>query len=225
MLNILLGFLQQLIITTLLLFYLKFKFANESWKLINQAVLLGFITLLFLFLLDQIAVIKGIDQLKSIKQTGYYSFVEVRFSAELGKFILLRYYFLKQKTFKGPLDGIIYSLLISGSFTAISLPLFMTGWFSKPMDTTFLITYPIANLAFATIMGFFTGMGKYRQNRFIDSMTGLGAASFFHGFYFFINLTDENLIFALYGAGLLLISLMLLVKSTNIKEQEKTLKV
>jgi len=74
-------------------------------------------------------------------------------------------------------------------------------------------------------MGFFTGMGKYRQNRFIDSMTGLGAASFFHGFYFFINLTDENIIFMLYGAGLLLISLMLLVKSTNIKEQEKTMKV
>lgn len=219
--NLLLSIAYPALLSGLLLMYLKYKFVIGSWKLLFQAVVFGLASVAVLFILDQIAVYKGIDELRNLKRTGFYSFVVVGFGAELGKFILLRYYFLRQKTFRGPLDGIIYNLLIAGSFTMLALPLFMSGWFSKEMNLTFLITYPLANMAFAVIMGFFTGMGKFRNNRFIDSMTALGAASFFHGFYFFINLTDEFLIFGLYGAGLALIAFMLLVKSTNLKDEEK----
>ena len=207
--------------TAAILFYLQFKFNIVSWKLLTQAILFGLLTIIPLLILDQIAVIRGIDELRNLKRTGFYSFVVVGFGAELGKFVLLRYYFLKQKSFKGPLDGIIYALIISGSYTFVALPLFMSGWFSRAMDLTFLLTYTIANLSFAMIMGFFTGMGKFRHNRFIDSMTALGAASFFHGFYYFINLTDEYLIFGLYGAGLITIALMLLVKASNLKNEDK----
>lgn len=219
--NLLLSIAYPALLSGLLLMYLKYKFDIGSWKLLLQAVMFGLATVAVMFILDQIAVYKGIDELRNLKRTGFYSFVVVGFGAELGKFILLRYYFLRQKTFRGPLDGIIYNMLIAGSFTMLALPLFISGWFSKEMNLTFLITYPLANLAFAVIMGFFTGMGKFRNNRFIDSMTALGAASFFHGFYFFINLTDEFLIFGLYGAGLALIAFMLLVKSTNLKDEEK----
>lgn len=222
--TITLSILQPVLIGTVLLLYLRYKFHIESWKLIKQTLVFGLFTFGFLFIFDQIAAVRGIDELRNLKRTGFYSFVVVGFGSELGKFILLRYYFLRQKSFKGPLDGIIYGLLIGIAFTLVTLPLFMSGWFSKPMDLTFLITFPIANLSFAIIMGFFTGMGKYRHNRFIDSMTGLGAASFFHGFYFFINLTDEFTIFALYGAGLLIIAFMLLVKSINLREEDKPIK-
>lgn len=78
-----------------------------------------------------------------------------------------------------------------------------------------MITYPFANIAFAVVLGFFTGLGKQRKNRIVDSLTGLGAASFFHGFYFFINLTTENLIYALFGGGLAVIAALLLVKALN----------
>lgn len=219
--NLLLSIAYPALLSGLFFMYLKYKFDIGSWKLLLQAVMFGLATVAVMFILDQIAVYKGIDELRNLKRTGFYSFVVVGFGAELGKFILLRYYFLRQKTFRGPLDGIIYNMLIAGSFTMLALPLFISGWFSKEMNLTFLITYPLANLAFAVIMGFFTGMGKFRNNRFIDSMTALGAASFFHGFYFFINLTDEFLIFGLYGAGLALIAFMLLVKSTNLKDEEK----
>lgn len=217
--------LYPLALSGILLLYLRYKFSIQSWKLLFQAVIFGLASVVFLITLDQITAFMGINELRSLKRTVFYSFVVVGIGSELGKFLFLRYYFLRQKTFKGPLDSIIYSILISLSFTIVALPLFMTGRFSSAMGTTFLITYPIANIAFAIVMGFFTGMGKYRQNRFIDSMTGLFAASFFHGFYYFIHLTDEYTIFALYGIGLLLISLMFLVKSTNLKDVEKRDKI
>ena len=225
MMYTLLSVLYPLVLSAIFLLYLQFKFKIESWKLLFQAVYFGFATVIFLLLLDLAAASYGIDELKSLKRTAFYSFVVVGIGSEFGKFLLLRYYFLRQKTFKGPLDSIIYSIIISLSFVAVALPLFMSGWLSSAMGKTLLISYPIANIAFAVVMGFFTGMGKYRQNRFIDSMTGLFAASFFHGFYYFINLTDEFTIFALYGAGLMLLALMFVAKATNLKDSEKHQKI
>ena len=225
MMNILLSVLYPLALSAIFLFYLRFKFKIESWKFLFQAVFFGFVSVIFLLLLDLAAASYGIDELRSLKRTAFYSFVVVGIGSELGKFVLLRYYFLRQKTFKGPLDGIIYSILIGLSFVVITLPFFMSGWLSHAMGQTFLITYPIASIAFAVVMGFFLGIGKFRQNRFIDSMTGLFAASFFHGFYYFINLTDEFTIFALYGAGLMLLALMFIAKATNLKDSEKRQKI
>lgn len=225
MMNILLSVMYPLALSAIFLFYLRFKFKIESWKFLFQAVFFGFVTVIFLLLLDLAAASYGIDELRSLKRTAFYSFVVVGIGSELGKFVLLRYYFLRQKTFKGPLDSIIYSILIGLSFVVIALPLFMSGWLSHAMGQTFLITYPIASIAFAVVMGFFLGIGKFRQNRFIDSMTGLFAASFFHGFYYFINLTDEFTIFALYGAGLMLLALMFIAKATNLKDSEKRQKI
>lgn len=225
MMNILLSVMYPLALSAIFLFYLRFKFKIESWKFLFQAVFFGFVSVIFLLLLDLAAAAYGIDELRSLKRTAFYSFVVVGIGSELGKFLLLRYYFLRQKTFKGPLDSIIYSILIGLSFVVIALPLFMSGWLSHAMGQTFLITYPIASIAFAVVMGFFLGIGKFRQNRFIDSMTGLFAASFFHGFYYFINLTDEFTIFALYGAGLMLLALMFIAKATNLKDSEKRQKI
>ena len=225
MMNILLSVMYPLTLSAIFLFYLRFKLKIESWKFLFQAVFFGFVTVIFLLLLDLAAAAYGIDELRSLKRTAFYSFVVVGIGSELGKFVLLRYYFLRQKTFKGPLDSIIYSILIGLSFVVIALPLFMSGWLSHAMGQTFLITYPIASIAFAVVMGFFLGIGKFRQNRFIDSMTGLFAASFFHGFYYFINLTDEFTIFALYGAGLMLLALMFIAKATNLKDSEKRQKI
>lgn len=204
-----------LLLTALFLAYLHYKFAIRSWKLIIHAVLFGLLASVPLLLLNEGTILKGIYELRNLKRTGFYSFVVVGFGSELGKFILLRYYFQRQKSFRTAFDGILYALLIGLSFSIVTLPLFMSGWLQGPANTVFLITYPIANIAFAVILGFFVGLGKQRQNRIVDSLTGLGAASFFHGFYFFINLTNEYLIYALFGGGLIVIAGLLFLKSLN----------
>jgi len=95
--NLLLSIVYPALLSGLLLMYLKYKFVIGSWKLLFQAVVFGLASVAVLFILDQIAVYKGIDELRNLKRTGFYSFVVVGFGAELGKFILLRYYFLRSK--------------------------------------------------------------------------------------------------------------------------------
>jgi len=88
-----------LLLTALFLAYLHYKFAIRSWKLIIHAVLFGLLASVPLLLLNEGTILKGIYELRNLKRTGFYSFVVVGFGSELGKFILLRYYFQRQKKF------------------------------------------------------------------------------------------------------------------------------
>lgn len=217
--SFILSIVQPLLFLLLILLLLRNRFKIQRWNHILRSIVFGILAVSFMIIADLISGLMGLDMLKNLKRSAFYSFVVIGSTAEIGKFVFLRYYFLKLKTFRGPLDGIIYSILLSISFTIIALPLFVHGFFSRPVDQLFLFTYVLANIAFAVVMGFFTGMGKHRRNRLIDSLTGLGAASFFHGFYYFTTLTNDKTIFYLYRGGLMLIALLLLVKAVNIKDE------
>jgi hypothetical protein len=108
-------------------------------------------------------------------------------------------------------------LIITLGFATVTLPLYHFGFFSHNVDLLFLFTYPLANVMFAIIMGFFVGMGKMRKNRLIDSITGLGSAAFFHGFYFFSFLTSDKTILLVYGLGLFFIGTLLGIKAMNLR--------
>ncbi|HMM12530.1 MAG TPA: PrsW family glutamic-type intramembrane protease [Bacteroidales bacterium] len=217
---LLLSLIIPAVIIVAFLLYLKRKFTIKSWNLLMQSFILGIFSILILVVLDQFAHYMEWDVLRNLKRTGFYSFVVVGFGSELGKFVVLRYIFLPKKNFHGPIDGVIYSSMISMGFTLLALPLFVSGIFSSPVKLPFVLLYPIANLAFAAITGFFTGLGKLRRNKLIDSISGLGTATFLHGFFYFINLTDEYTIYFLYGLGTLFIATILLLKARNLKLEE-----
>lgn len=216
----LLAYIQPIVIALLFVLYINFKFSVSTWKFIIRAFFLGLLAIVPLVVLDLIAGSMGVDNLRNLKRIGFYAFVVVGFGSELGKFIMLRYVFLRLKSFSGPLDGIIYAIFISLGFSLLALPLFDYGFFAREMSPLFLLTYASAGIIFAVIMGFFTGMGKYRKNRLIDSFTGLAAASFFHGFFYFANLTSDKTILLFFGIGVVFIALLLGVKAINIKDQE-----
>ncbi|MCK9448336.1 MAG: PrsW family intramembrane metalloprotease [Bacteroidales bacterium] len=215
--NIVLSIVLPLVIIALLVGIMHIRFKFKSLRNVMRAIGFGAVSIIFLLLFDFIAGLLGLDRLSNLKRSAFYSFAVVGFAAEFGKFVFLRYYFSRLKSFSSPLDGVIYSLLLSMGFTLVALPLFVAGVFSNPVSVQFLYSYSFANLAFAIVLGFFVGMGIFRKNRFIDSMTGLGAASFFHGFFYFANLTSDYTILLLYGGGLSIIALLLLIKSFNSK--------
>lgn len=219
--------MQQLLLTLLLpvlfmigaLVYTKHKFKLKSVNFLIQALVFGLLSVAVLVAMDLFARIMEWNLPLSLKRIVFYSFVVVGLGAEIGKFVVLRYIFMRMKQFRGPVDGIIYSTFIGLGFTIISLPLFSTGFIGEPVKFSFIIYYPLANIAFAIITGFFVGMGKLRRNKLIDSLTGLGTAVFLHGFYYFINRTNEYTIFALYAAGTLLIATVLLLKARKLKAE------
>lgn len=223
MTNALLSFFIAPVLAIILLIYINLRFKVGTNKLMIRAILFGIISVLLVLIAQWIAEALGLTELRNIKRTAFYTFVVIGFSAELGKFLFLRYYFLPLKGFSGPLDGIIYSLLISLGFATSATILVSYKFFGAGIDTLFIYTYSIANVIFAIIMGFFVGLGRARQNRFIDSMTGLAAAAFLHGLFNFSFLTDDIRLLILFGIGSVVLVILLIAKAVNIKAVDRKL--
>jgi hypothetical protein len=79
-----------------------------------------------------------------------------------------------------------------------------------------------ASIIFGVIMGFFIGLGKLRHMRFIDSMTGLAAAVFFHGLYDFCLLTHDLKLMWAFFIGSAIIALSLGIAAIRIHQEAKS---
>ncbi len=212
-----LSYLHAPILAILVVLYLKQKFQLKTTKYLFQALAFGVLSIVVFIASDLIMEVLGLDTLKSLKRSVFYSFVVIGFGSQIGIFAILRYVFFKKRQFKGPIDGIIYAILIALGFSTAAVPLFGEGMFAAVPASLFLYTLPWASLFFAVMMGFFTGLGKYRKNRLIDSLTGLGTSSFFMGFYYFAFLTKEDTVLILFGIGIIIMAALFTVKAINTK--------
>ncbi len=213
------SFLVSPVLFTLLLIYLNYKFKIHVWKFILQACVWGMLAVILVVAANEVIKIWGLQNLKNMRRTAFYVFVVVAFSAELGKFIPLRYLFYHQKSFDSPLAGIVYGMSIALGFSFIAVVLYSTGFLgTEKMKYTslFLWTYPLANIVFGIVQGFFIGMGKVRKFTVIDEATALGIATVFHALFYFCFLTSDQRLLVITGAGLLFIAVILVIKATSI---------
>ena len=212
------------IIFVLLFLYLKYKFPRGQFRLLFMALGFGIVMAIPVILFDQIAQYINIDGAKSLRRMFLYSFVFVGFVTEVSKFIPLHGIIMKHKSFNGAADAITYTIAISTGLTSLYAVYFYFFGTHVAGDVMYLYALGPVNALLAVIMGFFTGMGKVRKNRFIDSMTGIGAAAFFHGLFRFSLLSivnDDYLFFYLITGGILFIALILLYKSLTTPVESK----
>ncbi|MCF8299079.1 MAG: PrsW family intramembrane metalloprotease [Saprospiraceae bacterium] len=205
------------VIFLLMFFYLKVRLRVKSFKLLLQAILFGLLSVALLYVAHLLSHLMGLDELKNIKRTAFYTLVIIGFSSELAKFLVLRYCFLPQQGFRGPLEGIIYSVIISLGFATGAIFLFGFNIIGSHIDTLYLFLYPFFSILSGIIMGFFVGLGKSRKNRFVDSMTGLGAAVFFQGLFNFCFCTNDKRLLIIFCIGTAIIALLLAIKGVNTK--------
>jgi RsiW-degrading membrane proteinase PrsW (M82 family) len=205
--------------------YLKFKFSIKSFNNIRNAILLGAIGVVLLIVANYLIELRWDGNYKNMRRMGFFVFVVIAFSSELAKFIPLKYHFFKLKNFGGPLEGVIYSIFISLGFSLISTVLYAFEIVGSPDKmnnfTLFLFTLPIANIVFAVSMGFFVGMGKLRRNTFIDNLTGLFVATFFHGLFYFGFITSDIRLLIFIAIGFTVIGLTFIIKSVSIKLEDR----
>jgi len=214
-----LTFLLPLFLFVLFLAYLRFKFKIRTWKHLLLAFFWGIAAVLLVLAAQEIIKLWGLDNLKNLRRTVFYVFVVVAFSAELGKFLSLRYFFFHQKSFNSPLAGIIYGIVISLGFSLMAVVFYSTGILEAERMKylpLFLWTYPLANLVFGITQGFFVGMGKVRKYLFIDEGTALGTATVFHALFYFCFLTSDQRLLVMTGFGLFFIALVLVIKAASI---------
>ena len=192
-------------------------------QLISSFVL-GMISILVVLLFMNIADRYYLNAFKNLRRIIFYSFVVMGLGSELGKFIILRYHNFNKSSFNGPLDGIVYSVMISMGFAFISNILYFLLPYYTEIDFLYAITVVFANLFFAVILGFFVGIAKTRENKFVDTMTGLLAASFFHALYNFCFITEDIRLLLFYGIGAFVIVIMLYYKAYEMNQDNKRIR-
>jgi protease PrsW len=185
---------------------------------------LGMFSIVIVSLFQFIAHRFGLDIFSNLRRIIFYSVVVMGLGSELGKYLILRYNAFPKISFNGPLDGIVYSVFISLGFAFMGNILYFILPFYIEIDFLYAYTVVLANLFFAVIMGFFVGMGKSRENKFVDSMTGLLGATFFHALYNFCFLTEDMRLLLFLSVGAAIFVLMLYYKAFEMNEEYKRIK-
>jgi RsiW-degrading membrane proteinase PrsW (M82 family)/ribosomal protein S18 acetylase RimI-like enzyme len=134
---------------------------------------------------------------KSIAGTAIQAFLVVALTEELGKYMVLRYYSYRKKSFDEPLDGIIYGVMISMGFATFENLLYVIQSDEVGMgyQVAFLrmVTAVPAHATFGVVMGYYAGKAKFdprNEKRLL--LTGLLWAVFFHGAYDFCLFLQES---------------------------------
>lgn len=223
-LNYILSLLLAPAVALIILAIVWIKRGRDRYPGIITTFILGAISIVIVLLFQYIARYFGIDNFTNIRRIIFYSFVVLGMGSELGKYLILRYYNFSKPGFNGPLDSIVYSMIISMGFVFSGNILYLTLPIYPEIDMFYAFTVIPANLFFAVIMGFFIGMGKSRENKFVDSMTGLFGASFFHALFNFCFITKDYRLLLFLSIGAFIILIMLYYKAFEMNEEYKRIK-
>jgi len=173
--------------------FLKDIYNKEPKRLLLASFLLGVLTIIPPFFFE-----KTLQPFfnNSLLHTGLFAFAVVAFSEEFSKFFVLRYYCYTRKNFDEPLDGIVYSVMISMGFATIENIIYVFNYGYSTAFVRMFLSVP-AHATFAVVMGYFAGKAKFdSKNSFRLLVTGLFWAVFFHGsFDFFLFLQRLYIVF------------------------------
>lgn len=218
-LNYIVSLITAPLIALILLIYIRRRKGKDHYSALWSSFFWGMVSILLVVAFQYIASYydlnprKNITNVPNLRKIIFYSFVVMGIGSELGKFLILRYHSYTKRNFNGPLDSIIYSVMISmgfaltGNILTFLLPVY------EDIDFTYAITVIFANLFFAVVLGFFVGLTKLRRNRFVDSMTGLFAASFLHALYSFCFFTQDFKLLLFMSIGVFIVVVLLLYKA------------
>lgn len=212
--------LLPLLIAALLFAFIRYKYPNGTTQLLVVAFALGAVFALVAVLAEYLASLTRFDDLKNLRRMAFYAFIIVAGSQEFLRFLILRYYILPKPIFRTPADGIAYSIMISMGMTTVMLLMNNKALIGSSFFHYYIYSATLANIIFAVFMGFFVGLGKSRENRFIDSMTGLFAAVFFHGLYRFCFYSQEYRLAIVVGIAATIIALIFIYRSITANSKE-----
>jgi len=202
------------------------KRGKDRYPGLITSFVLGMVSIVLVLIFQYIARKFGLEDFKNLRRIIFYSFIVMGFGSEFGKFLILRYYNYSKKSFNGPLDSIVYSSMIAMGFAFAGNIIYLTVPDYGKIDFFYAITVVFANLFFAVILGFFLGMAKTRENKFVDAMTGLLGASFFHALYnfCFIPAHEDFRLLLFLAIGAFVVVIMLYYKAYELNEEYKRIR-
>ncbi len=128
----------------------------------------------------------------SLTHTIISAFIGVALIEEYCKYFMLRVYAYPKKAFDEPLDGIVYSVIISMGFATIENIGYVLQHGVGTGIVRMFLSVP-AHAAFGVLMGYYVGQAKFAPAKaFVLRMTGIFWAVFFHGAFDCFLFLGEN---------------------------------
>lgn len=187
--------------------YMKDKYEKEPIGLLIRYFFVGFVSV-FITLLINYGWGTFFKEEPNIPSQLVYAFLVVGLTEEFSKFVFLRMAF-RRPEFNEPFDGIVYSVMISLGFATLENVLYVYDG-GVGVAVMRMFTAVPAHAANAVIMGYFFGLAKFRPE---DSgklmITGLFAATLFHGAYDFCLFVNNIIPIALGALITLVVALYL----------------
>lgn len=204
-----LSFIIPPLIAALIYLCLKYRYGQWPDSLLFKTFLWGMFSIVLVLSVQVLAAVMGLDHLNNLRRILFYALVIMALFSELGKFIILRAFVYPKENFRTPVDGIIYTIMISMGFATMNNIIYFINIPNLSVNAVNALSAGPANVIFGVMMGFFIGLGKLRKIKLVDSMTGLAAAVFFHALYDFCLLTkDHKLLWGFFiGSAVIAVSL------------------
>jgi RsiW-degrading membrane proteinase PrsW (M82 family) len=151
----------------------------------------------------------------TVTGVALYSYAVVAFSEEFSKFLGLRLYSYRKKSFDEPLDGIVYSVMVGMGFATLENIMYVMKYAEIGQGLQvgikrMFLSVP-AHGTFAVVMGYFVGKAKFNSTySFFLMLAGLLGAVFFHGtFDFFLFVNESTFWGRQTGEGLLAVGALI----------------
>ena len=181
-------------IAVCLFIYSLNKYGRGSIRYLVLSFVLGMAATLPALLIQMLAEdVRDEPSRHSILSYAWYAYIIVALSEEGSKFLVLRCYAYPKKSFRGPFDGIVYSVMIGMGFATIENIEYVRQFGLETGFSRFFLAIP-AHASFAVLMGYPAGMAKSdRSHAFWLMLQGLLVAVLFHGsFDFFLFLQEKR---------------------------------
>ncbi len=172
----------------LYIFY-KDVYDQEPTEYLVMSFFYGMLTIVPAGLIETSLFADSGDTVFSVFLTSYFMIAAVE---EGFKFLVLRYYCFTRPTFDEPLDGIVYSVMVSMGFATLENVgyVWLHGF---PVAFVRMFTSVPAHATFAIIMGYYIGKSKFDwTNRNKLLCYGFLGATLMHGTYDLFLLLGEN---------------------------------
>lgn len=174
------------------------KLNSQDPTILIVSLLIGMICVVPSLVIKHTAAELGFDDsVRSLfGKIGYGTFTA--FVDEFNKYIVIIAFAYRKKEFDEPLAGILVAIMVSMGFMMAD-----NAWHVMDIDnddrytnTWRMLTSIPVNIAFAIVVGFYSGLSKYGMDSddlssFSLRIRGLATATFFHAFYNFLLFMEE----------------------------------
>jgi len=191
-------------IAVCLFIYSLNKYGRGSMRYLVLSFVLGMLATVPALLVQMLAEdVRDAPSRHSILSYAWYAYIVVALSEEGSKFLVLRCYAYPKKSFAGPFDGIVYSVMIGMGFATIENIEYVHQFGLETGFSRFFLAIP-AHASFAVLMGYPAGKAKMAHARMRDygksdrphafwlMLQGLLVAVLFHGSFDFFLFLQQN---------------------------------